>query len=249
MSHQRLAIEGETGTPITRLEFAVRLLSEALPTHWRGYDGIWLVVAAMLFNSAPLNFLLNLGAPPRDYRQLELFRKLERRCSGLSSRGDPDEAGPWPVGGSSQVISFLVLRMLHYQNITRPMAMIVRAENGGSEHGYVYVHLDEPERCGDPLTADDVWACVRSGLDQMKHEYPISYARYEPVLRSRDDLSSFLRWANGPKGREPVDRLDDARAYQLLENSERNRGWSVEFRDDLETWAAIVNRKPELRAT
>lgn len=249
MPHQRLAVEGETGTPITRLEFAVRLLSEALPTHWRGYDGIWLVVASMLFNSAPLEFLLNLGASPRDYSQLEQLRKLERRCFGLSSPGESDESGPWPVGGNSQVFEFLILRILHYQNITRPMAMIARAKNGGSEHDHVFVHLEESERCGDPLTADDVWICVRSGLERMKHAYPISYARYEPILRSRDDLSSFLRWANGPKGREPVDRLDDALAFQLLENSERNRGWSVEFRDDLDTWANIVARKTELRAT
>lgn len=246
MSHQRLAIEGETGTPITRLEFAIRLLSEALPTHWRGYDGIWLVVASMLFNSAPLKFLLNLGAPPRDYSQLEQLQKLERRCFGLSAAAEPDESGPWPIGSNSKVFEFLILRMLHYKNITRPMAMIARAKNGGSEHDYVFVHLEESERCGDPLTSDDVWICVRSGLDHMKHKYPVSYARYEPVLRSRDDLSSFLRLTNGPKGREPVDRLDDALAFQLLEKSERNLGWSVEFRDDLDIWANIVTRKQGL---
>ena len=244
MSYPKLDQEGVTGTPMSRLEFAVRLVGEALPIPSLGYDGQWLVIMSLLFNSAPIDYLLGIGSND-GYLQSKQRDRLILRTT--VRRYDTEELGqgPFPIPHTSKVGDFYALRIMHFRNVARPIAMIVRKRRGSEVHPHVFVKLcsDPDDVIGDPVTRDDVLRDMSAGLAFMKSKYPVSHARYEPGLRSPEDFNKFLRWTMGPSGRETVDQLEDAKACEILEAIPRNKLAAVRLLRDLDKWADIVEAK------
>lgn len=240
-------LEGETGTPMSTLEFAVRYLAEALETTDPvGYDACWILAAQMLFNSAPLGYCLRLGVQetPQETAYLEV---LDRRANG--SFLDPDvelgTEGPWPAPSGSQVADFVVSRVEHYVEVMRAALLKSWTAAGNPAHGHMYVRSKaSPGRpAGGPLAEDEVWERLVKGLDFMQRLYPVSTARHRPRLASADDFTRFLRWKLAGDGRQTWDLLTDYRALLILQAVPRYRHHEAALAKDLKKAAVAWDRR------
>jgi hypothetical protein len=232
---QRIVLEGETGTPISRGEFAFRFLSEALPVPSDvGYDTVWLIAAHLLFNSASLDFLLE---QERDMgpENLDLLHMLVARTNSLATADNRVDVGPWPLNVAMKFTDHIALRVTHYKNVLRPRLMVKRMEADGQwPDGYFLVSVTGQDE-GRPLTKPDIWAALEKGLQSMEARYPVSYERYRPLLTNPDDFAKFVRWCRGPSGRVLLDQLSDDAATSILDGMTNTASQNQRLYRDLES--------------
>lgn len=241
------ALEGETGTPMSRLEFAIRYLGEALLTpDPAGYDACWILAAQMLYNSVDLGFCLRVGADETQDDGV-LFDVLDRRAEGRFH--DPETElgtkGPWPVPPGSQVADFISDRIEHYVEVLRANLMRAWTAAGNCAHPHLYVRsYDAPGRpIGGALDEQEVWERLAQGLDFMERHYPVSSGRHRPHLASADDFTRFLRWKFTGNGRQTWDLLSDYGALLILQAIPRNALHQATIARDLSKAQAAWDRK------
>lgn len=249
MAHYQVlgVLEGETGTPMSALEFAVRYLAEALQTpDAAGYDANWILASQLLFNSASLGYCLRLGVEETEQDTVD-FELLDRRAEGrfLDVDAEFQSGGPWPVPPGSQVAEYLISRVEHYVEVMRGDLIKAWTAAGNPVHPYMYVRsTSSPGRpTGGPLTEEEVWERLVAGLDFMESHYPVSTARHRPRLASADDFTKFLRWKLIGEGRQSWDLLTDYRALLILQAVPRHPLHQTTITKDLNRAHAAWNRK------
>jgi hypothetical protein len=247
VNHGLGVLEGETGTPMSSLEFAARFLAEALQTpDTVGYDANWILASQLLFNSAPLGYSLRVGVNETE-EDAAYFELLDRRADGrfLDADIELQSGGPWPVSPGSQVADFIISRVEHYVEVMRADLMKRWAGAGNREHAHMYVRsTDSPGRpLGGPLTEDEVWERLLRALDFMEVQYPVSTARHRPRLTSADDFTRFLRWKLGEDGRHTWDLLTDYRALLILQAMPRHGYQQAVITKDLKKAEAAWDRR------
>lgn len=246
-NHVLGVLEGETGTPMSSLEFAIRLLAEALQTPGTvGYDANWILASQLLFNSASLGYCLRVGVNETE-QDAAHFEVLDRRADGLFLDADIEleRGGPWPLSPGSQVADFIVSRVEHYVEVMRSDLMKGWTGAGNRVHAHMYVRsTDAPGRpLGGPLTEDEVWERLLRALDFMEMQYPVSTARHRPRLMSADDFTRFLRWKLEADGRHTWDLLTDYRALLILQAMPRQGHQQAVITKDLKKAEAAWDRR------
>lgn len=205
-----------TGNPMSRLEFAIRLLAEGAAGPSEGiYSAGTLILASALFNSMPPEALIRLGdgTTADDHR---LFRTVTRRQRGKFKAGDRDGSGPWPLYECG-VRDFLAREALKYSEEIRERLVMERITAGFASHGYFYVtSASESAEIASPFTLLLLESELRRALAVMRELYPESHSHYREELSEVNRLTSFLRWNITPKGRRIDDPLNDIQATMLL---------------------------------
>jgi hypothetical protein len=204
-----------TGSPMSRLEFAIRLLSEGAAGPSGVYSGGTLIIASALFSSMPPEALIRLGgATIAD--DLRLFRTVKRRQRGKYKAKDRDGSGPWPHYESG-VRDFLARETVRYCEEIRVRLMSERAAVGFAAHDFMYVaSATDSAEIAAPYTSTMLENEFRRALAVMKDRYPESYLRYKSELSEVSGLASFLTWNITPEGRRIDDQLSDVQATMLL---------------------------------
>lgn len=238
MNHGRLSIEGETGTPVSRLEFAVSLLNQCKPASRYGYNAYWLFSALLLFNSAPVEFLMDLQEPSYSFEVDKMHNVLVQR---FMKPNDPEffhQNAPWPIPSRLKLNEHIGLRLVHYHKVYWHYIMMKRDESELPRHGSFFItdHNNPGEEWGRPISEKEIWEFLRKALDSLRRRYPISHARYAPHLANFPDFNRFLRWTSRPSGREFRDDLGDERAFRILESSDQSFEQSALLKWELDEW-------------
>lgn len=247
-NHHGLGVlEGETGTPMSTLEFAVRFIAEALQTPDSvGYDATWILASQLLFNSAPLGYCLRVGVEETE-QDVALSELLDRRADKRFLDADIEfrSGGPWPVSPGSQVADLIAARVEHYVEVMRADLVKTWTTAGNAVHPHLYLRSTaSPGRpIGGPLTEDEVWERLLQGLDFMARHYPVSTARHRPRLATADDFTTFLRWKLTDDGRQPWDLLSDYRALLILQAMPRHAYHQANIAKGLKKAEAAWDRK------
>ncbi|TAY79762.1 hypothetical protein [Rhizobium ruizarguesonis] len=205
-----------TGSPMSRLEFAIRLLAEGSAGPSGGvYSAGTLILASVLFSSMPPEPLIRLGgATTAD--DLHLFRTVARRQRGKYKAKDRDGSGPWPHYECG-VRDFLAREALRYSEEIRERLMSERLAAGFAKHQFMYVtSATDSAEIAAPYTLAILECEFRRALSVMKDRYPESYLHYKSELSEVSGLASFLTWNITPKGRRIDDPLNDVQATMLL---------------------------------
>ncbi|TAV74784.1 hypothetical protein [Rhizobium leguminosarum] len=208
-----------TGNPMSRLEFAIRLLAIGAAGQSGGvYSAGTLILASALFSSMPPGALIRLGASTtaEDHR---LFRTIKRRQRGKYNEKDRDGSGPWPHYESG-VRDFLAREFLRYSEEIRERLMSERLAAGFASHEFMYVtSATDSAEIAAPYTIANLDREFRSALAVMKNLYPESYLHYKSELSEVDSLTTFLAWDITPEGRRLRDPMNDVQATMLLYTS------------------------------
>lgn len=205
-----------TGSPMSRYEFAVRLLAEGAAAPSGGiYSAGTLIMASALFNSMPPDTLIRMGglSTADDVRT---FRTLARRQRGKFKEKDRDGSVPWPHYECG-VRDFLAREILRYVEEIRERLMSERRAAGFPEHGFMYVQsARDSSEIAAPYSLPALESEFRRALGVMGERYLESYSHYEGQLSEVGKLTSFLKWTITPKGRRIDDPLNDVQASLLL---------------------------------
>lgn len=233
-----------TGSPMSRYEFAIRLISEgAAPPRAGIYPAGTLLMANALFSSMPIETLLRMGGPSTA-EDVRLSRIVERRQRGKLNDRDRAGDGPWPHHPCG-VRDFMAREIYQYVEEVRERLMSERRSAGLSEHGYIFVtSAAESSEIASPYTLAVLEEDFRRALKVLGDRYPESYARYEDELSSVDRLGVFLRWKLTPGGRVVDDPLNDVQASLLLH---LNSPMRVEAGDAMKYINSITDQKREGR--
>lgn len=205
-----------TGSPMSRLEFAIRLLAQGAAAPSGGiYSAGTLIIATALFSSMPPEALIRLGegSTAGDLRLFDIVRRRQRRDFNA---GDRDGKGPWPHYESG-VRDFLAREAYDYFEEIRKKLMSERLAAGFNSHEYFYVtSANDSGEIAAPYTLAVLESEFRRMLVVMKTLYPESHSRYEEELSNVGALTSFLRWKVTSEGRRIDDPLNDVQATLLL---------------------------------
>lgn len=205
-----------TGNPMSRYEFAIRLLAEGAAGPSGGvYSAGTLIMVSALFSSMPPGALIRLGgtSTPDDLR---LFRTVSRRQRGKLRAKDSDGRGPWPHNECG-VRDFLARELYTYVEEVRKRLMSERVAAGYPEHDFMYVMSGADSwEIAAPYTHETLDTEFRRALWVMRDRYPQSFLHYKADLSSTDDLTSFLRWTITANSRVIDDPLNDVQAAMLL---------------------------------
>ncbi len=202
-----------TGNPMSRYEFALRLLGGA--SKGGTYTAGTMIFANALLSSMPIEALIRLGAVPTAHER-RLYRILRRRQRGQFTAKDKDGSGPWPFH-AGDVRDFLAREQVKYVTEIRDGLMAQRLMAGFPDHEYMYVRsASESAEIAAPYTLPVLEREFTHALKVMGDLYPESHAYYCQELSEVGKLSSFLRWKITPEGRRIDDPLTDLQAVLLL---------------------------------
>ncbi|TBC84259.1 hypothetical protein [Rhizobium ruizarguesonis] len=208
-----------TGSPMSRLEFAIRLLAIGAAGQSGGvYAAGTLILASAIFSSMPPETLVRLG-DATTAEDLRVFSTVTRRQRGKYKPKDRDGSGPWPHH-SSGVRDFLARETVKYIEEIRERLMSERLAAGFASHEFMYVtSATDSAEIAAPYTMAILEREFRAALAVMKDLYPESYLRYEGELSEVASLTSFLTWEITPEGRRVDDPMNDVQATMLLYTS------------------------------
>ncbi|MGR9436191.1 hypothetical protein ACU8OP_14445 [Rhizobium leguminosarum] len=208
-----------TGSPMSRLEFVIRLLAIGAAGPSGGvYSAGTLIFASVIFSSMPPEPLIRLGdaMTADDHR---LFRTVERRQRGKYKPKDRYGSGPWPHSASG-VRDFLARETVRYIEEIRERLMSERLAAGFAGHDFMYVtSATDSAEIAAPYTMAILEREFRAAISVMKNLYPESYLHYESELSEVGSLTSFLTWNITPEGRRIDDPMSDVQATMLLYTS------------------------------
>jgi hypothetical protein len=212
-----------TGSPMSRYEFAIRLLAEGTAKPSGGiYLAGTLIMASALFSSMPPDTLIRMGGAPTD-DDLQMYVTVTRRQRGKFKRKDRYGTGPWPHYECG-VRDFVAREMLRYVEEIRKRLMSERLAAGYPDHEFLYVQsATDSSEIAAPYSLAAVESEFRRALGVMEERYPKSYLCYADQLSGVGSLTSFLRWTITPEGRRIDDPLTDVQASLLLYTNSETR--------------------------
>lgn len=206
-----------TGSPMSRLEFATRLLAEGAAGQTGGvYNAGTLMLVSALFSSMPPETLIRMGDATTT-SDMRLFRMLKRRQEGRITAEDRlRPIGPWPLCESG-IRDFLSREIVNYVEVIRKSLMKERVDSGLPNHEYMYVvPASDSAEIAAPYSLEGLEREFRRAFSLMAEWHPDSAEHYRSELDDVRKLPAFLKWKVTSKGRSVVDPLSDVQATLLF---------------------------------